>query len=360
VPATIKNRLLIDGAISLAAALVTPSFVFLLSAGEVGFALFGTVFLISALYAMAITFLADLTLPWLHCRVTHRGAMAQWTILVVALVVVSTVGCILATAVLVPANMAFPERFFLWQSFRPQFTQTLKLCVFITLIFGLAIAAYEQLRDRLAAAELKLRTEELERERAIKLATEARLASLQARIHPHFLFNTLNSISSLIPEDPERAERLIERMAALLRFSLDADRAGLVPLHQELKIVADYLEIEKARLGKRLRYRLEASEQLSELAVPPLAVQTLVENSIKYAVAPNREGGEILVRADQRNGCLRIEVADTGSGFALESAPPGHGLDNLRGRLAVLFDGLAELNVRRSEGWTTVSLSVPA
>jgi LytS/YehU family sensor histidine kinase len=200
----------------------------------------------------------------------------------------------------------------------------------------------------------------LERERAIKLAAEARLASLQARLHPHFLFNTLNSISSLIPADPERAERLIERMAALLRFSLEVHRGGLVPLGQELKIVRDYLEIEQARFGRRLRYCIQAGEHLSEVAVPPLAVQTLVENSIKYAVAPNREGGEIRVQANQNNGCLRIDVVDTGEGFALDTAPSGHGLDNLRSQLAVLFGHSANLTVSRSEGWTTVSLIVPA
>jgi LytS/YehU family sensor histidine kinase len=216
------------------------------------------------------------------------------------------------------------------------------------------------MHNQLENTRLKLRTEELERERAVKLVTEARLTALEARLHPHFLFNTLNSISSLIPADPERAERMVERMAALLRFSLDAHQSGLVTLDRELKIVRDYLEIEQARLGQRLRYQLDAGAELMDCTVPPLSIQTLVENSIKYAVAPDRQGGEIRVQAGRRNGCLQIGVADTGPGFTLDSAQAGHGLDNLRSRLGALFGNAAELRVDRLDGWTTVTLQVPA
>jgi two-component system, LytTR family, sensor histidine kinase AlgZ len=152
----------------------------------------------------------------------------------------------------------------------------------------------------------------------------------------------------------------VERMAALLRFSFEAHRGGVVALDQEMKIVRDYLEIEQARLGNRLRYSLETSGTLDELRVPPLSVQTLVENSIKFAVAPNREGGEIGVRIARGNGLLCIDVSDTGPGFDLNDAPEGHGLNNLRGRLAALFGDAAELTAGRSGGRTVVSMKVPA
>ena len=109
-----------------------------------------------------------------------------------------------------------------------------------------------------------------------------------------------------------------------------------------------------------MRYHLEADEHLSELAVPPLSVQTLVENSVKFAVAPNLEGGEIRVKAGRTDGCLRIDVVDTGSGFSMDSVPPGHGLDNLHDRLAMLFGNAAQLSVERTnEGWTAVTMKVP-
>jgi len=93
--------------------------------------------------------------------------------------------------------------------------------------------------------------------------------------------------------------------------------------------------------------------------LPPLAVQTLIENSIKYAVAPDRQGGEIHVVAGEVGGRLHIHVSDTGPGFSLESAPSGHGLDNLRNRLAMLFGENADLQVTRHDGWTTVRLIFP-
>jgi two-component system, LytTR family, sensor histidine kinase AlgZ len=339
--------------ITSAGALVTPAFMFLLSDRGVGVRELGRFFVYSMVYANAIGFLANWIIPPIRPRVAHEHPIVQWGVLVLALVVIGSAGCLIGTSALTLFLASD------WPGFRFAFAYSYRLCVFITVVFGLSIAAYERLQDRLANAELKLRTEELERERAIKLATEARLASLEARIHPHFLFNTLNSISSLIPADPERAERLIERMAALLRFSLDAHRGGLVPLEQELKIVRDYLEIEQARLGPRLRYEIEPGG-LSVLPVPPLAIQTLVENSIKFAVAPYREGGRIRVTAHRNNGSSRIEVADTGPGFSADILPADHGLDNLRRRLAVLFGNAAELRVDRIDQWNVVSVKVPS
>jgi LytS/YehU family sensor histidine kinase len=148
-------------------------------------------------------------------------------------------------------------------------------------------------------------------------------------------------------------------MAALLRFSLDAHAHGLVPLEQEMKIVRDYLEIEQARLGARLRYQVDTPEDAGALRLPPLAVQTLIENSIKFAIAADRRGGEIRVVAQHTGGGLQIDVSDTGPGFSLDAAAPGHGLDNLRNRLAMLFGKAADLRVTRQDGWTTVRLLVP-
>src|SRR5205807_3236278 len=135
------------------------------------------------------------------------------------------------------------------------------------------------------------------------------------RAHPLYHVSTLNSSSSLIQEDPQQADRLVERMAALLRFSLDSGQSGLVPLADEVKITTDYLEIEKARFGDRLRYRLDVPEDLLQIEVPPLAVQTLVENSVKYAVSPVRAGGEVHITASHNGDGVLLSVSDTGPGF---------------------------------------------
>jgi LytS/YehU family sensor histidine kinase len=283
---------------------------------------------------------------------TWGGPAIQWTLFVVLLAAIAAAGSVVATLIVIGINL---ER----AGFGQQLWASMRLAVFLTLLIGVVQAMLQRLRDRLHATEMKLHAQAIERERALKLASEARLAALEARVHPHFLFNALNTISSLIPETPERAERLVERMAAVLRFSLDGHNRKLVPLEQEMKIVRDYLEIERARFGDRLRYALEVDSALHPLLVPPFAVQTLVENSVKFAVAADRGGGEVRVRARREGSQVRFEVADTGPGFSMDDIPAGHGLDNLGGRLALMFGTPAPLRLDRRDGWTTVSFQVP-
>ena len=307
----------------------------------------------SFVYAQCIGSLCFAIIPRIWIASCGVSPPLRWGMRVVAMFAASITGCLIAGLVFLAIG---------WNStaeYWPQFLGSLKIATLITIVAGSVISMFETMRGRLEETNLQLRTKELEHERALKLASEAQLASLESRIHPHFLFNTLNSISSLIPEDPQRAERLIEQMAALLRFSLDANQAGLVPLERELKIVTDYLEIERARFGDRLRYRFDVAPDLQAAKIPPLAVQTLVENSVKYAVGPNRDGAEIRITGVRENGYLHVEVSDSGPAFNLESAPAGHGLDNLKGRLATLFGAKAELSLERRENRNTIRLSVP-
>jgi sensor histidine kinase YesM len=302
--------------------------------------------IVGVVFANSIGFPARFAIMKLYPAITRRGPVFEWVAVALALLGLGVAGCFLGSALLALAG------FFPWSAYAMAIRRNLVPCVLITLALGLVITSFSRLRGRLDR-------EELARERASKLASEAQLASLESRLHPHFLFNTLNSVSSLIPVDPERAERLIERMAALLRFALDTHAHGLVPLAQEMKIVGDYLEIEQARLGGRLRFAVASSGDLEAARVPPLAVQTLVENSIKFAIAPDRHGGEIRVHVRHANGAIHIDVSDTGPGFTLDAAAPGHGLDNLRNRLAMLYEGRASLSVSRADGWTVVSLILP-
>jgi LytS/YehU family sensor histidine kinase len=211
----------------------------------------------------------------------------------------------------------------------------------------------------LLAGVVRRRMRLLEHERAGKMGLEARLSSLQSRLHPHFLFNTLNAISALIHEDPERAERTVERLAALLRFSLDVSERSLVPLAQELKIVVDYLEIEKTRLGDRLSYTLAVDPGLEAREIPPFALQTLVENSVKYAVAPRPRGGRLRVEVASLADRLLLSVWDDGPGFTAADIRPGHGLENLQARLTATFGAAAALDIRPRDGGTLVTVALP-
>lgn len=309
-------------------------------------------FIEAFIFALAIGTPAIYVLDRIYPLVCQRGPAVRWTVFAATLVAICVVACVPASFAVVWLGL---ER----APFATIFLASLKICIPFALLVGIVQTIFETQRDRLQETQLQLRTKEREHERALKLAAEARLASLEAHLHPHFLFNTLNSISSLIPTQPERAERLVERMAALLRFALDASNGGLVSVQDELKLVTDYLEIEQARLGPRLQYSLDVGSGLEDARVPPFSIQTLVENSVKHAIAPNRQGGKVHISAEPATGLLQIKVADTGPGFTMETIPSSHGLDNLRERLAVLFGDSASLRLNRVHGGTVVSLIIP-
>ncbi len=237
----------------------------------------------------------------------------------------------------------------------------IRISLAVTLSFGLLCFALTTLSSRLNTAKEEIGRRQVAEERALKMAAEARYASLESRVHPHFLFNTLNSIAALVRENPAEAEQMIERLAALLRYSLDSDLAGLVPLGDELRIVEEYLRIEQVRFGARLRYRMEIEPAARSFRVPALSIQTLVENSVKYAVSATRSGATVTISARLRNGELRLEVSDDGPGFEPDHhLKPGHGLDLVRRRLEALFGPAASLEIGARDGLTCVAISVPS
>jgi len=312
---------------------------------------FRSSFLPNWIYSNAIGGVCFLLLPILIPRFWHTSAVARWSLLVCVLLVLNLAGCILATGVLMAIyEIKVPFWTYVIRSYR--------YGVPVTIFVGIMGTLFESWRHRIERANLELKQRQIEHERALKLASEAQLASIESRIQPHFLFNALNSISALIKENPDHAEKLIERLSRILRSSLDT-HASLVPLRQEIKLTMDYLEIQTARFGSRLRYSCDVSEDLAEWLVPPFSVQTLVENSVKYAVAPRHEGGRIAVTARRAGEKLHLEVSDDGPGFEAGAMAPGHGLDNLHVRLLTLFGLDAALNMRRREPGMTVSVSLP-
>jgi signal transduction histidine kinase len=334
-------------------AALLPSVLVYLYHQSAGPSFFWNQFRISLVYAYMIgsmTFAAmEIVVPALS-----RLPKVQWIpLLAVVYTLLAVVGSLIAGSIFVLLEWYPPGQF--WDVFRTG----VRIAVAITFTFGAAATIFGGLSSRLQTARLELRTRQLAEERANKLAGEARLASLVSRIHPHFLFNTLNSISALIREDPARAERTVERLAALLRYSLDTNSYPLVPLGNELRIVEDYLEIERTRFGDRLRYTIEVPPEARECEAPPLALQTLVENCIKHSITPRRSGGEILLSARFESGELVIEVRDDGPGFDPSVLKRGHGLDNLQERLNALFGGEASMDIGHRDGFTVVTLVLP-
>lgn len=269
------------------------------------------------------------------------------------IIVVVPVGCLLVQVLLMATGIVVPRHF--WR----EYLATLRVSVPLATVFGLGAFLHSSLRDRLHVTEQALREKELAEERAKKLAVEARLRSLESRIQPHFLFNTLNSISSLITTDPVHAEQIVGRLAALLRASLDTSDRSLIPLHEEVAMMESYIDIEKARFGDKLRGLVNVPAALQEVKVPPMSVQALVENAVKHGITPKVGGGEICVAASAEGANLRIEVRDSGLGFDLAIVPPGNGLDNLIKRLNALFGDQAWLNAFRRDGHSVVEMVLP-
>jgi signal transduction histidine kinase len=179
--------------------------------------------------------------------------------------------------------------------------------------------------------------------RATAAAHQAQLSMLRYQLNPHFLFNTLNAISTLILErDNERANRTVSRLSDFLRHTLEeSEPMRLVPLEQELRTLDLYLDIEKVRFGDRLTVEWDVHEATLPALVPSLILQPLIENAIKYAVSPMEEGGTLHIAASRRDGRLALTVADTGPGIR---AAAGHGkrscgvgLKNVRERLRHLY-----------------------
>ena len=304
-------------------------------------------------HAAVMTVLVSVTLPRLNAALASRSAPIRWTVKLTVLAALAVVGAGLAVSAITLLGLRPAET--LWLCFRHDFS----INVLITLTLGISMGLYDVQRRRLDAVTAALREREFEHERARKMAIQARLDSLEARLQPHFMFNTLNAISALIQEDPDEAERTVERLAALLRFSLDATERGVVPLEHELKIVTDYIEIERTRFGHRLAYTLDVAPEAAGGEVPPLTLQVLVENSVKHAIAPRPSGGRLRIEAAVDGARLRLSVWDDGSGFTVDAMRPGRGLDTLRARLAARFGADASLSVARRDGGMLVTVTLP-
>jgi two-component system sensor histidine kinase AlgZ len=289
--------------------------------------------------------------PWIWCRLVFPF---NWIAASVVMIVLGLAGSAIAITALTALGVVQPIMFSRW------FAGSFRITIVATLTIGLFIMAYEMMRKRLDDATLALRTTERDEAEARRVAAEAQLASIESRVQPHFLFNTLNSIAALVHDDPAGAERMTGQLASLLRSALDSTATPLVMLDEELRVVRAYLDIERVRFGDRLRYDVELGEGTKAAMVPRMALQTLVENSVKYAVSPRREGGSIHLTAAAGDGRVHVTVADDGPGFNAAQRPAGHGLALLEARLAMLFGDRATMRVDSRAGHTAVSLDVPS
>ncbi|MDL2357153.1 MAG: histidine kinase [Pseudomonadota bacterium] len=186
---------------------------------------------------------------------------------------------------------------------------------------------------------------------AAQLLAEARLRALQAQIEPHFLYNTLANVLSLIDGQPAQARHMLERFIDFLRASLTASRAEHATLGAEIDLVGAYLDVLAVRMGARLRYRIEVGAAERALRIAPMLLQPIVENAVMHGLEPKLDGGEIVLRARADGAALCIEVSDSGVGLTAKAARPGGGvgLANLRARLRSLYGPGAQVQLLENQ-----------
>jgi sensor histidine kinase YesM len=272
-----------------------------------------------------------------------KRAAAQIAIIVAAVLVGAVAGTILASyAMGMRPSALFGERL-------PFFTQLVLLGILFGVLVSYVFVSLERFNE-----------ERLSRLEAEKAAMETELRLVQSQMEPHFLFNTLANVRSLIDTDPRRAGDMLETFVAFLRTSLRTGRERTVPLSQELDVVKSYLDLFTMRMGERLRYRIDLPEALRGVRIPPLLIQPLVENAVKHGLEPAIDGGEISITAERMNDVVRMRVSDSGVGIRETTGGSGIGLENVRRRIAIMYGERASLRLEEhAPRGVTVTIEVP-
>jgi len=228
------------------------------------------------------------------------------------------------------------------------------------IIAGILMAIFLP-RERAARAQAQMAREEARAIAAEREATVARMQLLEAQVEPHFLFNTLAHVMSLIDHEPAVAKRMLQRLIELLRATAaSSERAST--LGAQLDLLGAYLEVIALRMGPRLAWSIDAAPELRSLTIPPMLLQPVVENAIKHGLEPKMEGGRIDVTVRREGDSLVMTVTDTGMGVAATRDPrsTGLGLANLRARLATLFGTAGMLRLADNDpAGTRVTISFP-
>jgi two-component system, LytTR family, sensor kinase len=202
--------------------------------------------------------------------------------------------------------------------------------------------------------------EAMERENQLRdLVQRTELQALKNQLNPHFIYNSLNSISSLTITAPEKAREMVIRLSDFLRYALKQDVMQMTSLKKELENIESYLQIEKVRFGDRLKYRLDLDPESSSQAIPVMILQPLFENAVKHGVQNSTEPVEIIFELEKKTGEIKLKVSNTFDGQFTRFRSEGVGLENIRNRLRLIYGNGNLLSVKADAGIFTASLSLP-
>jgi len=274
-------------------------------------------------------------------RLADRPLIGLWPFLVAGVLIIS----LIQTALVILTNLVVEAG---------AWTATMGLAVWwgMLLATGIWTTLYVRFAERRGFAV---------REGQLQLALrEAELRVLESQINPHFLFNCLNSIRALVAIDPPKAQDMLTRLANVLRNSLRHDRQHLVLVASEIDTVSDYLALETIRFEERLHSEIAIDSTVANCLIPPMLLQTLVENAIKHGIGQVAGHGELAIRAHLCNGFIRLIVENTGRLAGSPPAPTQLGLVNIRERLRLLYGERASLRLEDGNGRVTATVLIPA
>lgn len=301
-----------------------------------------------------------LIIAWFLC--TALTEMLRWIIIrfhwleLKGIQVVARVGVMV---VLLGAIMASLSSFYLTLADRSQTLFDSSLFIRNIVNYSIAFTIWSSMYFLINTLE-NFRKAEIENLRWQALRTETELNRLKSQLNPHFMFNAMNVIRALVDESPVRSKDAITQLSQLLRNTLQFSKHKFISLGQELEVVRDYLSLESARMEERLRVKWDVDTGCETIEVPPLMLQTLVENCIKHGLAKIPEGGEVIISAKCTSDKLNIRLENSGSYDASIKPESGFGLKNSRERLELLYGKDATLDIRNSVNNTVITeLTLP-
>ena len=229
-----------------------------------------------------------------------------------------------------------------------QHSSTLLRILFLNAFFGSSIIFFFKTGESISEAKRLIMEERLINLDMKSISVEMELKLLQAQIEPHFLFNTLSNVMSLIDTHPDKAKGMLDHFCNFLRGSLHIARDTTVPISQEMDLIRNYLEIQKLRMGDRLDHSINMPDALLNKRIPPLLIQPLVENSIKHGLEPKLEGGSLIIKGEIDGNIARIAVSDSGRGISESSTGNGVGLENVRRRIRMFSSSQGTLTLEEN------------
>ncbi len=295
---------------------------------------------IGAIFSVSFYATCAVPMPWVGHWLRGQSKWVLWPALTAAAMLGGSAGCvvsILAVRTLLALNIVTPV----------SLSRLAVVDALIAAVIAIVIGLYTQ--------------KELQAKKQSEAAARAQAYALQAQINPHFFFNTLNTISTLIPSDAAAAQRMVGRLAEMFRYTLSCGKGELVPLERELEFVRNYLELEKERYRQRLEFRLPSAPEAGGVLLPGLTLQPLVENAVRHGIAKRLDGGQVNVSVSKSNGAAVVSVRNQTEGHAGIHEDPGHALANVRSRLRLAFGDHSTLSWSNQDGnWISVEIRVPS